>query len=54
MLGVNKVAPIVQKDELTSKDKDLVKIQGPSGQIVKMTKENAKKYLQKPGYKEVK
>lgn len=30
---------------------DLVTIQGPSGQTVKMKKENAEKYLSKPGYR---
>lgn len=33
---------------------DLVTVKGPSGQTVKMTKENAAKYLGKPGYEEVK
>lgn len=42
------------KPGLTSNNTDLVSVKGPSGQIAKMTRENAKKYLSQPGYQEVK
>lgn len=41
-------------DKSTSKDKNTVWLQGPSGEKARMTKEAAAKYLKKPGYKIVK
>lgn len=51
-LGSDRVAPAVQDPtrKSTSKDSNVVKVKGPSGQIAPMTKENAEKYLKKPGY----
>lgn len=52
LLSTEKIAPEVQNKKLN--EPKIIKVKGPSGQVVPMTEENAKKYLNKPGYSEVK
>lgn len=49
-LAVDKVAPSAKESAKKDPNGDVVKIKGPSGQVVEMLKSKAKKYLDKAGY----